>query len=289
MAEEREFGVAATFDFPLIVFGSTDADFSTGVAFDVSAGDIQLSKDGSTWALVNSTTAPAQIGLNRGIYTLNLDSTEMQFERGAISIIDQSSTKIWEDQAILMVTHGDTAALFATNKNTTGLGVNVDSISIAAITSTAFADAAITAAKFAVGAISSGVVSTGQMELAAAAVWDRVLTGALHNIVNSAGRRLRQLQEAGGYSLGAVYVDTVIGSTGTDSFENGVETAPVAPIADANTIAVSVGLSRFFIAPGSAITLDAAQTGSEFRGENWTLALGGQAIGNSHFQIWHSN
>lgn len=40
------------------------------------------------------------------------------------------------------------------------------------------------------------------------AVWDEILTGATHNITNSAGRRLRQIQEAGSYTRGAVFIDT---------------------------------------------------------------------------------
>lgn len=115
-------------------------------------------------------------------------------------------------------------------------------------------------------------------------VWDEVLTGATHNISNSAGRRLRQLQEAGGYSMGGVYIDTVNGAAGTTNFENGVETNPSSNIADANTLAASLGISRFFIAPGSSITLAAAQENQELVGENWILALGGQSVSNSHIK-----
>jgi len=290
MAEEREYGVAATFDFPLIVFGSTDADFSTGVAFDVSAGDIRLSKDGSTWVTINDTT-PTLIGLNSGIYSLDLDSTEMSVARAVIIIQDQSGTKVWEDQAILITTYGSTLGLHAFNRNTTG--VNVNSIDIAAITSTAIAagailstgiaanafiaekfatdalttasiaagvftkvwaestrsitllgagsitstafaagainstaiaDATITAAKFAVGAISSGVVSTGQMELTAATIWDRLLTGALHNIATSAGRRLRQIEAAfnvhSGTAQGSTAANLITLDTGASSADD---------------------------------------------------------------------
>lgn len=116
-------------------------------------------------------------------------------------------------------------------------------------------------------------------------VWDEVLTGGTHNAVNSAGRRLRQIQEAGGYSGGAVYVDTVNGTAGTTTFENGTETLPVDNIADANTLAAALGISRFQIAPGSSITLTAAQNNQSFDGtDGWTLALGGQDIAGSSFR-----
>jgi hypothetical protein len=122
-------------------------------------------------------------------------------------------------------------------------------------------------------------VSTVTNSSVADAVWDEVLTGATHNVANSAGRRLRQLQEAGGYSGGAVYIDTVNGTAGTTSFENGVDTNPVNSIADANTIAGNVGISTFIIAPGSTITFAASQQNQAFIGRGgWTLALGGQDI-----------
>lgn len=111
-------------------------------------------------------------------------------------------------------------------------------------------------------------------------IWDEVLTGATHNVVNSAGRRLRFLQEAGGY-IGAVWLDTINGVAGTTDFENGVDTNPTDTIANANTIAGSVGLSRFNVAPGSSVTFATAQQNQVFSGDGWTLALGGQNIDGS--------
>ncbi len=112
---------------------------------------------------------------------------------------------------------------------------------------------------------------------------DEPLTGATHNVVNSGGRRLRQLQEAGGYSGGAIYIDTVNGVAGTTNFENGVETSPVSNIADANTLAASLGIARFVVLPGSTITLAATQSNQSFEGIGWTLALGSQSIVGSRF------
>lgn len=131
---------------------------------------------------------------------------------------------------------------------------------------------------------SVGSVTVG-VELAATAVddiWDEVLIGATHNVANSSGRRLRQIQEAGNYQ-GAVWIDTVNGVAGTTNFENGVDTNPVDNIADANTIAASLGLSRFMVAPGSSITLAVTQADQVFQGDSWTLALGGQNIDGSTF------
>lgn len=117
----------------------------------------------------------------------------------------------------------------------------------------------------------------------ALAVWDRLLSGSTHNIASSAGRRIRQQQELGRYALGAIFIDTVNGTAGTTNFENGVDILPVDSIADANTIAASLNLSRFIVTPGSSITFAAAQASQSFFAEEWTLALGGQAVGGSHF------
>lgn len=121
-----------------------------------------------------------------------------------------------------------------------------------------------------------------EIDAVAPAVWDRVLSGATHNITNSAGRRLRQLQEAGGYSNGFIYIDTVNGVNSSTSFEDGVETNPVDGMANANILAAALNISRFFILPGSTITLGATQSNQDFEGVNWTLALNSQSIVGSH-------
>jgi len=113
-------------------------------------------------------------------------------------------------------------------------------------------------------------------------VWNEILTGATHNVTNSAGRRLRILQESGTYAGGAIFIDTVAGTAGTTNFENGVDILPVKAIADANTIATSLKLSRFMITPGSSITFGATQSNEEFIGDNWTLALNNRDISGSH-------
>ena len=116
------------------------------------------------------------------------------------------------------------------------------------------------------------------------AVWDEILTGGTHNIATSAGRRLRELLEAGGYDGAAVWIDTVNGAAGTEDFVNGLSNNPVNSIADAKTIADSVGLKRFRILSGSSFTLAATFDGYEFRGEHYTVALGGQSVSGTHIQ-----
>lgn len=115
------------------------------------------------------------------------------------------------------------------------------------------------------------------------AVWDEILTGATHNIATSAGRRLRGIQEFQGYEGGAIWVDTLNGTAGTVDYENGTVENPVDTFADALTLAASLGFTRFSIVNGSTITLAATLNNSVLVGDRWTLALGGQDVGGSHF------
>lgn len=113
------------------------------------------------------------------------------------------------------------------------------------------------------------------------ATWDEVLTGASHNVVDSAGRRLRDLQEFGVYEGGAIWIDTINGVAGTTTFESGTAFNPVDNLADANTLAAAVNLVRFEVAPGSNLTFVASQANQAFMGDGWILALGGQSIAGS--------
>jgi len=122
--------------------------------------------------------------------------------------------------------------------------------------------------------------ATGMVEIAKA-VWDRVLSGATHNIASSAGRRLRSLQDNGLYALAAVWVDEVNGtSTGTISYEDATVTNRANDFDNAQTVAAALFLNRIFVANGNSITLTATISNFEIGvpGGNWTLALGGQAI-----------
>ena len=120
-------------------------------------------------------------------------------------------------------------------------------------------------------------------DVIADAVWDELLTGATHNISTSAGKRLRQLSEVGVYEGGQVWIDTVNGAAGTNDYENGTVDNPSSNIADATTLANSVGITRFKIAPNSSFTLASAYTGFSFFGDGrFDLNLGGQQINNSY-------
>jgi len=86
-----------------------------------------------------------------------------------------------------------------------------------------------------------------------------------------------------GYANGAVWIDTVTGVAGTESFVNGVADNPVLSLADALTIATNNLLRKFWVGNGSTITLAATTANKVFEGHEWTLALGGQNIADSMF------
>lgn len=70
----------------------------------IAAGDVKISKDGGAFA--NITNLPSHIG--SGIYKLTLTAVEMDADRIAVTVIDQTVPKDWEDQAILIATYQDT-------------------------------------------------------------------------------------------------------------------------------------------------------------------------------------
>lgn len=101
--ELRQYGVATTIYFPLIDFGATD--FLTGAA--AASGDIKIQKDGGAAANTNTATFTEEA---HGFYSLPLTATEMQAKQIVITIIDQTATKEWEDQSIVITTINNASA-----------------------------------------------------------------------------------------------------------------------------------------------------------------------------------
>jgi hypothetical protein len=85
-----------------------------------------------------------------------------------------------------------------------------------------------------------------------------------------------------GYEQGAVWIDTGASNTNTESFVDGTADNPVSTIAAATTIASNLNLKKFRVLPGSSFTLAQTYDGYEFFGEQYTIALGGQNISNTH-------
>ena len=129
-----------------------------------------------------------------------------------------------------------------------------------------------------IGAAGAGLTDITINAASVDLVWDEILTGGTHNVADSAGRRLRDLQEFGVYELGAIWIDTINGTAGTTTFENGTAFNPVLTLADALTLSAATNLTRFVITQGSTITFAEAHINEYWFGEGWTLALGGQNI-----------
>lgn len=85
------------------------------------------------------------------------------------------------------------------------------------------------------------------------------------------------------YEDGSIWVDTVNGATGTTLYTHGMATTPVAFVTDVTSLIGSAKIKRVQVVNASSITLETAHTGEEWKGESWTLALGGRNIGSSHF------
>jgi len=107
----RKYGVEAVVEFPLVEFGATDFE-ATPVAF--VAGDTTTIKDGASDG--NSDNAPAHI--TKGLYKITIAAGEMEAARVQILIIDQTSPKAWEDQAITIETYGHASAQHAIDLDT---------------------------------------------------------------------------------------------------------------------------------------------------------------------------
>lgn len=81
-----------------------------------------------------------------------------------------------------------------------------------------------------------------------------------------------------GYAEGAVWVDTIAGTTGTEVYVNGTADKPCLTFTDALTLAADVGLRRFRIVNNSSLYLQAPINHSTFVGHNWAMILNNQDI-----------
>ena len=118
MAELRKYGSATTLLFPLI---DRDAADFHDAPITFAAGDTKISKDEGAFA--NTANDPAHEGT--GVFSLALTATEMQAARIIVTIRDQSPTKEWEDQAIILSTYGNASAQHAFDLDTAEQDVNL--------------------------------------------------------------------------------------------------------------------------------------------------------------------
>jgi hypothetical protein len=263
---------------------STDGD-TEEAALTINRADVLLSKNGQ--GAVQKTDVTAAASDADGFYNCELDATDTDtvgqlvlyvHVAGALAV--RHDFQIVEEEP-----YDDIFAASAVGylkPTTAGRDLDVTAAGEAGI-DLDNTSGTIAAAQIATDAITAAKIAADAGVEIAQAVWDRVLTGATHNIASSAGRRLRGIQEFQGYANGAIWIDTVDGTAGTTDFENGTVENPVDSIADANTLAASLNIERFELAPGSSITLGAAQNNQSFNGRNWTLVLNGKDIAGSVF------
>lgn len=99
-----KYGTALVIDgIPLL---DEDGEFISGLTFE--SGDIQVSKNHGT--LANAATLVAETPSASKMYTIQLNSTEMQAARIVVDIIDQTDPKAWKDQRVIIHTYGHASA-----------------------------------------------------------------------------------------------------------------------------------------------------------------------------------
>ncbi len=86
------------------------------------------------------------------------------------------------------------------------------------------------------------------------------------------------VNESVGYANGAIWVDTNATNTNTVEYVDGVADNPVSTWAAALALNTALGLNRFRIAAGSAITLTNNSDYYEITGASYTLDLGSQSV-----------
>ena len=97
MPYTEKYGTETTVYFPLVDKDATDFE-ATPVT--IASGDAMISKDGGAFASTTNNFAHE----GNGIYSLVLTATEMEATKIVVTIIDQTATKEWEDQAVLIQT-----------------------------------------------------------------------------------------------------------------------------------------------------------------------------------------
>lgn len=97
----RQYGVADIIDgVVLITRGAVDFKSNPTLA----SGDVTISKDGGAFA--NLTTLPAVTPASGTSVRVSVSAAELQCKRAVIRFIDQTATKEWEDQEIIIETEG---------------------------------------------------------------------------------------------------------------------------------------------------------------------------------------
>ena len=157
----RAYNVGTTLYFPLVDKGFTDFE---ATPVPIATGDAQISKDGGAFANTGSNFAHE----GGGIYSLALTGTELSCRVAVVKIVDQTGTKEWEDQCIVIMTVNHASAeipsIWSQPQSIAAGAITATSIASDAITAAKIATGAITAAKFAAGAIDAAAIATDAID-----------------------------------------------------------------------------------------------------------------------------
>ena len=176
---------------------STDGD-TEEAALTINRADVLLSKNGQ--GAVQKTDVTAAASDADGFYNCELDATDTDtvgqlvlyvHVAGALAV--RHDFQIVEEEP-----YDDIFAASAVGylkPTTAGRDLDVTAGGEAAL-DLDNTSGTIAAAQIATDAITAAKIAADAGVEIAQAVWDRVLTGATHNITNSAGRRLRQIEAA---------------------------------------------------------------------------------------------
>ena len=133
MIYEREYNTATTISFPIVAF-STGSFYNSVTTTMFAAGDATISKDYGAFA--NTATTPTHAS---GVsVVLSLTATEMSARHIEIHLVDQTASKVWEDQAIIIETYGTTTAQHTFDRSNAtvqaSLTANQSGVTIATVT-----------------------------------------------------------------------------------------------------------------------------------------------------------
>ena len=175
-------------------------------ALTLAQADMRLSKDGGAFA--QKSAAGNATHDSDGWYDTTLSTTDTATVGELIFNAHQPANMlpVWVhywvlEESIYDALFGASAAGFDSNQRV-DLGAWLGTAPLALVSQRvntsvgAMAAAVLTAAAIATDAITAAKIAADAGVEIAQAVWDRVLTGATHNITNSAGRRLRQIEAA---------------------------------------------------------------------------------------------
>ena len=185
----RKYGVETTINFDLYEVDGVDLRIDAVHA----AGDTKIMKNEGAEA--NTDNGFTDEG---STYSIVLTATEMEAARIKIILID-SATKIWLDDTIVVETYGNASAMHAFDLGTASTAQTGDNYArlgaagagLTALPWNAAWDAE--AQSEVADALAAFFTSAAQL---VDDVWDEVLTGATHNVNNSAGKRLRGIDAA---------------------------------------------------------------------------------------------